>query len=1033
MKSKQVVKFNFWKRGLLSAIFSMFLPGLLLFSQSGLIDVGGVVVSTNGEALIGVTVVAKQNKAGTITDINGQFSLKVPENDILVVSYIGYVTQELSAKMLIQQKKVVLKEEIKTLNEVVVVGYGTQKKVNLTGSVSSIDLSQAAENRPITNISTALAGMSAGLYVNQVSGRPNASSANLLIRGRGTLNNAAPLVIIDGVEGAIADVNPQDIEAVSVLKDASSSAIYGSRAANGVILITTKKGVEGKSSISYQGNTSIARPSNTIPLVTDYANYMEYYNEAMGRSSVNQPFTQTKIDEWRAHPNEPYLYPNTNPWDEIFTTGIAQNHNISFSKGSKGFKMFGSVGYLNNPGIVENSAYERFTARMNVTADIKSWLSLGMNINGLKSNADIGSNYVGNLFDGLGSPGIVYRAPDGRYGAPENSQESQQVQSPLYGLNSRIGTLNEDRLNARLSAIIKPFKGFTVEGSFNYNTSTGYQEEMPVYADRWSFQTNTITQLATGDTYVRNRYGQSTRYLGDVIARFETTLADKLQVNIMAGASQEKFNTKWFEAKRLNLIDNKLTVLNAATGAAEATGTAADWVMQSWFGRVNFSWDDKYLLEANIRRDGSSRFADGYRWGIFPSFSAGWRINEESFIKEAKWIDMLKLRASWGGLGNNSVGNYEWQSVYNDDNYVLNNTVQQGLTRLTLANAALQWETTNVTNAGLDFAFFNSEISGTLDVFDKDTRNILISLPAPLLVGNAIIPTQNAARVNNKGIEASLKWQKKIQQFNFYLGGNFTYVKNVVTKYKGADKTINGNFLIQEGQPINVLYVLAADRILQTDEDMASVQQMIDNAPVDPVSGLKVNPFAAYGKPQRGDILYKDMNQDGIINENDRYTVGNGNTPTIMYGVSFGAGWKGVDVSVILQGIGEFKTYWQDSFYTTGLVYGAQMNREIAEDSWREDVTDAKFPRMLYYTNTQNNRPSDFWIQDKSYLRVKNLQIGYKLPSSLTKKLNMEQIRIYSSMENLLTFTKYKGIDPEIGGTNYPTLQQISFGINLNF
>jgi TonB-linked SusC/RagA family outer membrane protein len=1033
MKSEHNFAFKFKKRVLLVIFLSAILPGVLLFSQSRLVDISGVVINTDGEAMIGVTVVAKLSQSGTITDINGKFTMKVPENETIIVSYLGYITQEFSASTLVQSKQIILKEEIKALSEVVVVGYGTQRRVNLTGAVTSIDLSQTTESRPITNISTALAGMSAGLYVNQVSGRPNASGAALLVRGRGTLNNSSPLVIIDGIEGSIADVNPQDVEAVSVLKDASSSAIYGSRAANGVILITTKKGVQGKSSVSYHGNTSIARPSNTIALVSDYADYMGYYNEAMSRSSVNQPFSQAKIDEWRANPNDPYRYPNTNPWDEVFTTGIAQNHNLSFNKGAKGFNLFGSIGYLNNPGIVENSAYERFSARMNVSADIKPWFSVGMNISGLKANADIGSNYVGNLFDGIGSPGIVYRAPDGRYGGPENSEESQQLQSPLYRLNSRKGSLNDDVLNTRFSAILNPFKGFTVEGSFNYRFSTRYEEEMPVYADRWSFQTNTITQLATGDTFVRNRNNRNTRYLGDVVAKYEANLTEKLQINVMAGASQEKVNVKWFEARKLDLIDNKLSVINAATGAADASGAASDWVMHSYFSRINIGWDDKYLFEANIRRDGSSRFAEGYRWGIFPSFSVGWRINEESFLKDAMWVDMLKLRASWGGLGNNAVGNYEWQSVYNDDNYVLNNTVQQGLTRLSLANAALQWETTNVTNVGLDFSFLASEIVGTIDLFDKDTRNILIGLPAPLLVGNAKIPTQNAARVNNKGVEASIKWQKKIQRFNYHIGGNFTYVRNVVTKYKGEDKTINGNFLIQEGQPINVLYVLAADRILQTDEDMELVQQMIDNAPIDPATGQKMNPFAAYGRPQRGDILYKDMNQDGIINENDRYTVGNGNTPTIMYGLSLGAGWKGIDVSVIFQGIGGFKTYWQDSYYTTGLVYGAKMNREIAENSWREGVTDAKFPRMLYYTNTLNNRPSDFWIQNKSFLRLKNLQIGYKLPSSLTKKLNLEQIRLYSSMENLLTFTRYKGIDPEINGTNYPTLQQISFGLNINF
>jgi TonB-linked SusC/RagA family outer membrane protein len=1028
---------NFINKGLkipfLSLILALALmPVNSINSQTKLQTINSTVVSDTNEPLIGVSVKIKNGTTGTISDINGAFTIRVREDAILELSYVGYEKQEIPA-ILVANQKVILKEIVNSLNEVIVVGYGTQKKVNLSGAVSSIDLSDAVESRPVTNISSALAGLSSGLYVNQPTGRPNASGASLLIRGNGTLNNSSPLIIIDGVEGSLNDVNPQDVSSVSVLKDASSSAIYGSRAANGVLLITTKRGIEGKSTITYNGNTSFAKPSNTIEMVSEYADYMEYYNKAMEHSQVNQPFTAAKIDEWRAHPNEPYLYPNTNYAKEIFSTGIAQSHNLSFNAGRKGINVFGSFGYLNNPGIVENSAYERFSVRLNVSADLKPWVTLGMNINGIRSIADIGSNYTGDLFSSIGTPGIVYRSPDGRYGAPENPQESQQAQSPLYHLNSHKGSINENRINTRFFGTLKLAKGLTIDGSFNFRYSGSLEVEMPVFADRWSFQTNTVTQLATGNTYVRNRSRNYTHYLGDVVARYETKLFDKLQINAIAGVSQEKDNAKWFEAKRLDLIADNLSVISAATGAADATGLAADWVMQSAFSRLNLSWADKYLFEANIRRDGSSRFAEKYRWGIFPSFSFGWRLNEESFLKNAKWMDMLKLRASWGGLGNNSVGNYEYQSVYNDDNYVLNNQTIQGLTRLSLANAAIQWETTNVTNIGLDFSFFNSELTGTIDVFDKDTRNILISLPAPILVGNASIPTQNAAQVNNKGIEANLKWQKRLGNFNFFIGGNVTFVKNNITKYKGEDKTINGVYLIQEGQPINALYVLAVDKLIQTDDDLLIVDKLIQDAPIDPITNLQKNPFAAYGKPRKGDFLYKDMNLDGVIDENDRYVVGNGSTPTTMFGISFGAEWKGLDFSCLLQGVADIKTYWQDDFYTTGLIYGKQINKEIAENSWIDGKTDASFPRLVYYTNKINNQPSDFWVQDKSYVRLKNLQIGYKLPLSITKKNNIEHIRIYSSMENLLTFTNYKGIDPEVNGTNYPTLKQISFGLNITF
>ncbi|NDP21072.1 MAG: TonB-dependent receptor [Paludibacter sp.] len=1003
-----------------------------LHSQEKFKTINGTVVSGSNDPLIGVTVKIKNGVTGTITDINGAFTLKTPEDAILEVSYIGYEKKEVSVKLAAKQK-IVLLEDVTSLNEVVVVGYGTQKKVNLTGAVSSVDLSEAVESRPLTNLATSLSGLSSGLYVRQTSGRPNANSASLLIRGNGTLNNASPLVIVDGVESSINDLNPMDVASVSVLKDASSSAIYGSRAANGVILVTTKKGIEGKSSITYNSNISVSEPSNTIKLVNNYADYMGYYNKAMENSQLNQPFSSSRIDEWREHPNEPYLYPNTNFFDEVFTKGIMQNHNLSFNVGRKGLSVFGSFGYLNNPGIVENSAYERFTARLNVSAEVKPWITMGMNMSGLRSVADIGSNFTGNLFDAAGSPGIVYRSPDGRYGAPENPQESQQLQSPLYVLNSRIGNIYENRINTRFFGTLKLFKGFSIDGSFNFKFSGSLDEEKPVYADRWSFQTNTITQTNASNTYVRNRSSNNIYLLGDVVARYETTLLNKLQLNAIAGASQEKSNAKWFEAKRLDLIAPNLSVISAAIGAADAQGLASDWVMQSYFSRLNLSWDDKYLFEANMRRDGSSRFSENYRWGIFPSFSLGWRVNEEAFLKNEKWMDMLKVRASWGGLGNNAVGNYESQSVYNDDNYVLNNQVVQGLVRLRLANAAIQWETTNVTNIGVDFSLFNSELSGTIDVFDKDTRNILIALPAPLLVGNASIPTQNAAQVNNKGIEVNLKWRKQIGDFRFNLGGNFTYIKNEVTKFKGKDKAITGVTLLQEGQPINALYVLAVDKILQTDDDLLLVDQMIADAPIDSETNVQKNPFAAYGKPRKGDFLYKDMNQDGIIDENDRYILGNGSTPDITYGFSLGAEWKGFDISCLFQGVTGILSYWQDSFYTTGLVYGSQMNKEIAQNSWVDGRTDATFPRMLYYTNKLNNQPSDFWVQDKSYLRLKNLQLGYNFPVELTKKVDIEQVRLYVSMENLLTFTQYKGIDPEINGTNYPTLKQFSCGVNIKF
>lgn len=471
-------------------MFMLMIPIGDLWAQDPL-NISGKVVDVNNEPLIGATVQVKGKQTGTITNIEGRFSVKVQAKDILVISYMGYTSQEMIASKA-NGATITLVEDGKTLEEVVVVGYATQKKVNLTGSVSTVNLTEQAESRPMTSLSTGLAGLSSGLYVNQGSARPNNDGATLLIRGQGTLNNSSPLIIIDGAEGNINEVNPQDVESVSVLKDASSSAIYGSRAANGVILITTKKGSEGKASISYNGYVSFQKPSNTIETVYNYADYMEYYNEAAYNvdPTAMPVYSERKIAEWRVHPNEPYLYPNTKWEDEVFSTGVSTNHNLSFSVGNQKLKAFGSVAYLNNPGIVENSAYERFTARLNVNAELKPWITMGMNISGLKSNAEMGSKYMSSLFSNISSPGIVYRHPDGRYGSAENLEENQQVQSPLYHLNMYQGDIEVNNFTSRFWTNIKVFKGLNIEASYTYRRNNSQEEETPVYADRWSFQSN---------------------------------------------------------------------------------------------------------------------------------------------------------------------------------------------------------------------------------------------------------------------------------------------------------------------------------------------------------------------------------------------------------------------------------------------------------------------------------------------------------------------------------------------------------------
>ena len=460
--------------------------------------------------------------------------------------------------------------------------------------------------------------------------------------------------------------------------------------------------------------------------------------------------------------------------------------------------------------------------------------------------------------------------------------------------------------------------------------------------------------------------------------------------------------------------------------------------MRSFFGRINLGWKDKYLAELNLRTDGSSRFARKKRWGYFPSLSAAWRLDQEAFMENivSKGLNNLKLRVSYGSLGNNSIGNYDAISLYGKTVYVFNNKPAIGMAQSAISNASVTWESTYVTDIGLYFGLFNNRLSGTIDWFNKRTVDILINLPTPAVHGSTSIPKQNSATVTNKGIELSLGWQDQVSDFSYYINGNFTYVKNEVNKYKGTGvdgREINGAKVLWEGYPINAGYMLLVDRIIQTDEDLQLVQNMIDNAPLDK-NGKKINPFATYGKPEKGDLLYKDTNNDGIIDKDDRQIVSDGPNPKFFYGLNAGVTYKGIDFSTIFQGIGGVKVYWQQEGYNTPTVrHGYQINKEIADGRWYEGRTDATYPRLLNYTDKRNTQISDFYLENKAFLKIKNIQLGYSLPKTFVARFGVEKFRIYGSLENFFTFTKYKGFDPEVSGMNYPTMKKAVIGIDLTF
>ena len=687
--------------------------------------------------------------------------------------------------------------------------------------------------------------------------------------------------------------------------------------------------------------------------------------------------------------------------------------------------------------------------------DVKKWLNLAAQVSGYVSNMDPAAKYqsegstVSDVFKfaSATTPGMVFRAPDGRYGAMNNSEDSSQSanNNPLLRLNSVDGNIHKTNVRSRFIATLKPFKGFTLTGSYSYEFVDEERSSKPVFLEGWDFRNEIVTFTNKKKSSIMNYDGKIDRFFNDVVARYETRLInDALGINAMLGASQEKYRSHNFKATKYDMIDTSLGVLNGAIGDASASGSSAEWAMRSFFGRVNLDWQQKYLLEINLRADQSSRFLKSKRTGYFPSASFAWRLEQEKFMEglRDKGLSTLKLRLSYGSLGNNAVGNYDALALYankNDDgafNYSLNNLVALGLAQARIANPNLTWESTYMTNVGIDFGLFNNRLTGTMDYFHKKTKDILINLPAPAVHGIASIPKQNSAEVLNQGVELTLGWQDKIGDFSYSVNGNFTYVKNEVTKYKGKDKggiTYSGANIIWEGHAINSQYLLRCDRIIQTDEDLALVQQMIDNAPV--VDGKKVDPFAAFGTPQKGDLLYKDINQDGIIDMDDREIVSDGPNPKFQFGLNLNASYKGIDFAMLLQGQAGAKIYWQNDLANTPSVrHGYQLNKEVADGRWYEGRTDATYPRLLEYQDQRNKQMSDFYLENLAYLKIRNIQLGYTLPAKLTKKISLERLRFYGSLENFFTFTSFRGFDPEIGGSiDYPAMKNVVFGINLSF
>lgn len=988
----------------------------------------GLVKDATGESVIGASVVVKGTTNGTITDFDGNFSLDgIKKGDVIVISYVGYQTQEI--KWNGSPLNVILKEDSKTLSEVVVVGYGTQKKANLSGSVAMVD-SKELENRPIQNVSSGLQGLMPGVAITGTNGAPGQDAGKIRVRGIGTLNEAGPYILVDGIEtGTLSAVDPNDIESISVLKDAASAAIYGSKAANGVVLITTKRGKTGQNKISYSGYLSFQNATNMIERMGSYE-YASLLNQALEAEGMSKRFNDTELQKFKDG-NDP-LYPDTDWYDLAYKTGVQHRHNVNINGGSENVKYMASLGYLNQTGILPNTGREQFNARTNLDMKINKRLSARMNLSFIKNDySDASSAYYGGSSDqiirqlNLIAPWIVARYDDGTWGTISDG-------SPIAWLDSGM-KVNRDNYNFSGMAAVdyEIFDGLklTLQGAYvnnlqNYN----YFQKYIKYNENKESDPSQLDE----------RFYKWDRTNYDALLNYNKNFG-KHNIKGLLGWHTEKYNYKYQKAVRKKFPNNELTDMNAGDASTQSNeGYTAELAMISWFARINYDFAGKYLLEANIRADASSRFAEGHRWGYFPSFSGAWRISEEAFMESAKdsWLSGLKIRASWGQLGNQDALSgsnndyYPALNTYNlDSKYAFGGSLNSGYYQRKYRLETISWEKASTWGVGVDFTLFN-KLNGSLDYYNRKTTGIIMDVTVPKEFALDAYK-DNVGSMRNSGIEINLSYNTKIGQVDFGIAGNFSYNKNEILDLGGGDPnkyldaTDGYSQRNKVGEAMNSYYIYRADGFFNSQEE------------ADAYTAKYGNPFGKTFKA--GDLRYVDTNKDGKLTADDREYCGSSD-PKIIYGFNINAGWKGIDLSLMFNGAAGVKRLF-DGYEVYGNFSGdAAHPATIWRDAWTPDNHDASMPRIFYDTNSASSSrsvQSDFWLQDTSYLRLKNLQLGYTLPKGWLNSVGVENIRIYYSVENLLTFDKMKiNIDPESTSqrlSSYPLLRTHAFGVNVTF
>ncbi|HRE51521.1 MAG TPA: TonB-dependent receptor [Flavitalea sp.] len=990
---------------------------------------GRVINAENKEPVV-ASVIVKGTSRGTTTNEQGYFefaNLADNDNIILEISSVGYQTQTLRVdKNAATEINILLVPEILAMAETVVIGYGKQKKTHLTGSVAAVD-AKFLENRPITNSSQALQGVQ-GLYVNQVGGQPGADNATIRIRGIGTLNNNNPLVLVDGIEFNMSDVNPNDIESISVLKDASAS-IYGNRAANGVIIITTKTGKTGKLKVELNSYTGWQKATYLPDAVTNSVQWMESRNQAAINDGQPPVFSEAQLNEYR-NGSDPDIYPNTDWYDIIFSTAPMQSHNIRLSGGAEKSNYSMSLGYLDQDGVHLNTGAKRYYLNSNVTYKRSDRLQFGAIVNAsyTASYEPVGgpSSFMDNVARALPiHPAVL---SDGRYG-------DTWLVTPGHNLfrNPLARALEGEQTQKNQRALINLFGEYVFPLDIKYKINVGANKN-DVYGSRFIPEVY-IYNPKEPDVARVLRYTPSARGVertnGNNLntsffqtLNWEKKIKKSHDVNLLLGFSMESFYNSNISAYIEGFLGNELTELDAGTINKDVGGTSSKSQLMSYFGRANYSFSDKYLVEADFRYDGSSRFATGNRWGFFPAFSVGWRIDKEAFMQNLSAVNNLKLRASWGKLGNQNIPLFSYlNNIDINQGTTFNNAIVGGSAVIALSDPNISWETTAIANLGLDAGFFNNRLGVTVDVFDKRTTGILAPINIPAQIGNLAGPITNLYGMSNKGVEIGGSYQNSLGNLRYNVGANITYVKNNIdflnSEIQYATNRYGNISVIKEGSSVNAWYLYESLGIFQ------SADEIQKHAFQDPTTAP-------------GDIKYRDLNEDGKIDDKDMRVLGR-STPKYTYSFNLDLGYKGFDLKAFFQGVEGIDIYpWQNLAF--GNYNGAGITKDQLTNSWTPDNPGAKYPRLFepFRGPAINARNSSFWLQDASYLRLKNLQLGYNIPRRLTDRINASQVRVYINAQNYLTLSKFKLADPEkdILRQNiydYPTTKILTVGANIIF